>query len=121
MTNHMKNIRRCHDKRHELAAGMNLLAGFVVGLLLIHFAEAMIWACFYLLRETVPDFETALYFSLSSYTTIGYGDVILAKHVRLVGVVEGLVGTFMCGWSVALLVALLHMVVPHNNTVDKKV
>ena len=100
---------------------MNLLAGFVVGLLLIHFAEAMIWACFYLLRETVPDFETALYFSLSSYTTIGYGDVILAKHVRLVGVVEGLVGTFMCGWSVALLVALLHMVVPHNNTVDKKV
>lgn len=26
--------------------------------------------------EILPDFETALYFSLKSYTTVGYGDVL---------------------------------------------
>ena len=88
---------------HSLRGYMPVLGGIVVFLMLIHFTEAFIWAVFYVAWGGLPDFETALYFSLISYTIIGYGNVLLAQPMRLVGVSEELTGTFMCGWSVAVL------------------
>ncbi len=77
-------------------------------LFLLHFTEAAIWAALYSLHpEGLSDFATSLYFSISTYTTIGYGDVILSPALRLTGAIEGIVGTFMFGWSVAILVAVL--------------
>src|SRR5207245_1264162 len=46
-------------------------------LLLLHLAEAGIWALFYRLSGILPEFESAIYFSITSYTTVGYGDVVL--------------------------------------------
>jgi voltage-gated potassium channel Kch len=42
---------------------------------------------------------SALYFSAVTYTTTGYGDVVLPTEWRLVGAVEALTGILMCGWS----------------------
>ena len=92
----------------------SFISGMFIALLVIHFAEAAIWAGFYTFSGGLPDFETAFYFSLTSYTTIGYGDVLLPKHLRIIGSAEGMVGTFMCGWSVAIIAALLHAIVTHN-------
>ena len=99
---------------HRLRAQALALGKIVISLLLIHCAEAAIWALFYMLSGAFSTFEPSLYFSLTSYSTIGYGDLLLPQGSRLVGVVEGLVGTFMCGWSVALLVAVLQ----HIGRVD---
>ena len=88
---------------HSLRGYLPVLGGIVVFLMLIHFTEAFIRAVFYVAWGGLPDFETALYFSLISYTIIGYGNVLLAQPMRLVGVSEELTGTFMCGWSVAVL------------------
>ncbi len=78
-------------------------------LLLLHTLEAGVWAAFYALHPAgLPDFETALYFSLTSYTTIGYGDVLLSPALRLVGAMEGVVGTLMFGLSVGLMAAVVH-------------
>lgn len=77
-------------------------------LLLLHVLEAGIWGMFYYLHaKGLPDFATAIYFSLVSYTTIGYGDVLLSPSLRIVGAMEGVVGTFMFGLSVGLMVAIL--------------
>jgi hypothetical protein len=65
--------------------------------------ETGIWAVFYLRRELFVDFETSLYFSLVSYTTIGYGDVVLPQNWRLLGGIEGLSGVLLCGLSTAFL------------------
>src|SRR5262245_59177208 len=46
-------------------------------LLLLHLLEAEAWATFYLAAGVVPDLNTATYFSLTSYTTVGYGDIVL--------------------------------------------
>jgi len=43
--------------------------------------------------------QTALYFSAVTYTTTGYGDLVLPREWRLVGGVEALTGILMCGWS----------------------
>ena len=96
------------DHRHWHRSNVLLLIRIAALLLVLQGLEALLWALFFLWKGSLPDFEAALYFSLTSYSTIGYGDLVLPAGVRLVGVMEGLVGTFMSGWSVALLVALIH-------------
>jgi hypothetical protein len=76
-------------------------------LILIHVAEIMIWALFYLWGGCLPDAESAFYFSGATYTTVGYGDVVLAKPWRMLAPLEGLTGILMCGLSASLFFALV--------------
>ena len=52
------------------------IAGWVVA---IHWAEIAVWALLYRWQNCLPDFESSLYFSTVTYTTVGYGDLVLAK------------------------------------------
>jgi hypothetical protein len=70
-------------------------------------AEAVVWALFFRLVGGLPDLETAIYFSLTSYTTVGYGDVVLPAPWRLLGPIEATVGVLMLGWSTGILVAVI--------------
>lgn len=66
-----------------LNGGAILVAAF--GLFALHSAEIWIWAGLYQLLGAFTDFEHALYFSTSTYVTIGYGDIVLppgATHPR---------------------------------------
>lgn len=84
-----------------------LLARLVSALLLLHLAEAVVWALFFVLIGVLPDLEAAAYFSLTSYTTVGYGDLVLPEPWRLLGPLEAAVGILMLGWSTGVLVAVL--------------
>jgi hypothetical protein len=64
-----------------------------------------IWAAAFAIGDVFPDFETALYFSLTSYTTVGYGDVLPPDSWRLLGPIEAAVGILMLGWSTSIIVA----------------
>ncbi len=81
--------------------------GLVSFLLLLHLIEASVWAECYWLMGLFPDMETAGYYSLTSYTTVGYGDVHLSSNWRMLGPIESGVGVLMFGWSIALMVAIL--------------
>ncbi len=84
-----------------------VLARVVLALFLLHLLEASIWAAFYVLSGALPDFRTALYFSLTSYTTVGYGDVLLDDQWRLLGVFEACIGVLMLGWSTGIIFAIV--------------
>jgi voltage-gated potassium channel Kch len=58
-----------------------------------------VWAGFYVWKAAMPDLQSALYFSAVTYTTTGYGDLVLPQEWRLVGAIEALTGILMCGWS----------------------
>ncbi len=88
----------------------------VVMLLLLHCVETVFWAAFFVYKGGIPEFAEALYFSIVSYATIGYGDVVLPASLRLVGAIEGVVGTLMAGWSVALLVGILQTLLRANHS-----
>lgn len=55
----------------------------------------------------MPDLHSALYFSAVTYTTTGYGDLVLPTEWRLVGGGEALTGILMCGWSAAVFFAVV--------------
>ena len=84
-----------------------LLTRVAWSLILIHVAEVAVWALCYLWLECLPDAESALYFSGVSYTSIGYGDLVLLKPWRMLGPLEGLTGILMCGLSAGLFFALV--------------
>ena len=71
----------------------------------LHLTEAALWAGFYWSQSLFENFETSFYFSLTSYTTIGFGDVVLPKSWRLLGAVEGISGVLLCGVSTAFIFA----------------
>jgi len=77
------------------------------GIMLLHVTETSMWAAFYYTRALFNDFETSLYFSLTSYTTIGYGDVLLPQKWRLLGAIEGISGVLLCGISTAFIFAVI--------------
>jgi voltage-gated potassium channel len=84
-----------------------LIVRLVSGLLLLHLIEMSLWAVCYVVTRVLRDFETAAYFSLTSYTTVGYGDVVLPAPERLIGPIEAAVGVLMLGWSTGLVVVAI--------------
>ena len=95
------------DKPRHLVAELFLVARFISALLLLHLSEAVVWALFYLFQGLFPTLEAAAYFSLTSYATLGYGDVVLAPPWRLLGPLEASVGVLVFGWSTGVLIAVL--------------
>jgi hypothetical protein len=91
-------------RAHESAIGQGAAIVFVVlGLVGIHTVEIWLYALLYFIQGALPDFESALYFSTTSFTTIGYGDLVLDKQWRLVSAIEGANGLLLFGWSTAFL------------------
>jgi len=95
---------------------------FVIGLtcwlILIHLVEIALWGLFYLWRGCLPDAESAFYFSAVTYTTVGYGDLVLAKPWRLLAPLEALTGILMCGLSTGLFFAIVSRWI--GNWIHKK-
>jgi hypothetical protein len=89
---------------HGTAVGQGAAILLVVlGLVAIHTAEVWLYAVAYLVVGALQTFEEALYFSTASFTTLGYGDVVLDHHWRLFGAIEGANGLLLFGWSTAFL------------------
>ena len=74
-------------------------------LILIHVVEISVWALFYRWQQCLPGAEAAFYFSGVTYTTLGYGDIVLPREWRLLAPLEGLTGILMCGLSAGLFFA----------------
>lgn len=73
----------------------------------IHCVEIAVWALFYWWQKCLPDFESSLYFAIVTYTTLGYGDLVLSQEWRLLAGVEALTGILMCGWSTGFFFAVV--------------
>jgi hypothetical protein len=80
------------------------LAGWII---FLHLIEITTWALLYTRTDAMADLQSALYFSAVTYTTTGYGDVVLPEGWRLVGAIEALTGILMCGWSTGFFFAVL--------------
>ncbi|NML91167.1 MULTISPECIES: potassium channel family protein [unclassified Sphingobium] len=102
-------------RRHRHAS--SLILAFIIngaailfaafGLFVLHAIEIWLWAALYLVIDAFSDLEEALYFSTSTYVTIGYGDVVLPVGRRILGVIEGANGIILIGWSTAFFFSIV--------------
>ena len=89
------------------------IAGWVI---LLHVAEIGAWAIAYFAGRAMPDLPSALYFSAVTYTTTGYGDLVLPQVWRLVGAIEALTGILMCGWSTGFFFAVVNRILEARSS-----
>jgi len=66
-----------------------------------------IWSSGFVLSGALPDWNTAVYFSLVTYTTLGYGDVILGPGLRIFAAFSAVTGLLGFGISTAFLVGAI--------------
>ncbi len=99
-------------RRH---ARMIALVMLVYGLFAVHTVEVWLWAFTYWQTGAVPHFGDALYFSAVTFSTVGYGDVIVDHDWRLMASLEGVNGFLLIGWSTAFLVAASTRIGPFRS------
>ena len=83
-----------------------VLGGLVILMSLAAYLESVLWASFYVFVGALPTFPEAVYFSLVTFTTLGYGDVTLGEEWRMLAALEAANGIMMFGWTTALIVAV---------------
>jgi len=81
--------------------------GAVVPLFFGHFAQVGLWAGFLVLLGALQSYDDAFYFSLVTFATLGYGDIVLAPGYRIFGALGATCGSLMLGWSTALIFAAI--------------
>jgi len=69
--------------------------------------ESLLWAITYIQLGAIEVYEKALYFSIVTFTTLGYGDVTLTEHYRLLASLEAANGIIIFGWSTAITMAVV--------------
>ena len=94
------------EKKFDAVKNTFLFIKIFAIILSLHLAQICVWAGYYTIWEVLEDFETALYFSTVTYTTIGYGDIVLPVGWRLLGAIEGVTGVLTFGWSTGAIFAV---------------
>jgi uncharacterized protein YhhL (DUF1145 family) len=106
----MSALRRAGNILKSLAGPLRNGALLLVSLgfiLLAHSAQIWIWAAAFVASGTLPDWNTSVYYSLITYTTLGYGDVVLGPGLRIFGGFAAINGVLGFGISTAFLVAVM--------------
>lgn len=67
-----------------------------------------IWAIFFQILGCFPTLEESLYFSMVSFTTLGFGDVTLPQDWRILSVMIAANGLVLFGLNTAFLFEVLH-------------
>src|SRR6516162_11556912 len=116
----LRSLTKSHSNPPTRLWPMTFLLIRITSLMIVtSLVEIAGWGLFYLWQGGLPDAESSLYFSGVTYTSIGYGDVVLAEPWRMLGPVEGLTGILMCGLSAGLFFAVVSRVYRSRVETDR--
>lgn len=90
-------------------------------LLSLNFLEAIIWGVTYYILPGITELATleeSVYFSLVTYTTLGYGDITIKSSNRILAGFEAMNGILLLGWSTTLMYSVVQTVL--KSTFDQK-
>ncbi|MAS86640.1 MAG: K+ channel TrkA-N [Micavibrio sp.] len=110
LTNIFELIERISPLIFKLTKRFWLAILMVIAVWLVfvaHIVEIWIWAGFYLSLDEFNSFSDALYFSTSTFTTVGYGDIVLSEKWRLISSFQAANGFILFGWSTAFIFEIM--------------
>jgi voltage-gated potassium channel len=93
-----------------------LVVRITVLMIVLHTFEILLWAAFFR-WYCLPSWESAFYFSTTTFSTVGYGDLVLPHAWRILGPIEAITGVLMCGLSASFLFAIVNRLVEHDSTI----
>lgn len=85
-----------------------LLTGVMLIMIVGNMAQVTLWSTVFMMLGEFDDFETAFYFSVVNFTTLGYGDIAMSKPNRLLGALEAGNGILMLGLTTSVLFLVLY-------------
>jgi hypothetical protein len=74
---------------------------------ILHGVDALIWAAAYRLIDALPDYRSAVLYSVSAMTTFGHANLFLEKRWELMGALEALDGMLLFGLTTAVLIHII--------------
>ncbi len=83
-----------------------LVVAIVAIMLATHYLEVCSWAAFYYLADMLPNYKTAMTYSINAYTTLGSSNITLHGRWQGLDGFEAMTAMLMFGWSTAILAAL---------------
>lgn len=86
---------------------MGWLVLLILGISILHMLEILSWAYLYIWLEQFESMERALYFSTVTFTTLGYGDIILDERRQLLSSLEAGNGIILFGVSTAFVFTVM--------------
>ncbi|MEY2901223.1 MAG: hypothetical protein RLY89_329 [Bacteroidota bacterium] len=101
-------------KKLGFKSAFQVLSFTALLLMLVHFLEIVIWAAAYLAIPEIrqlANFEEAIYFSMVTYATVGYGDIVLEPQWRIMSGFEAMSGILLFGWSTAMLFSIVQKII----------
>jgi Ion channel len=109
MTVGLNNFKRIEERRPGAMARKPAITTviWILFLLIPILIDVTLWATFYYAVAALPSFEEALYFSTVTFTTVGYGDIILGREWRQLATFEAVNGWIIFGWVTALMMAVI--------------
>lgn len=91
-----------------------LLSAAIIVIVFSHSIQVWLWAVSLIAFGAFSDPGTAVYFALVTYTTLGYGNIVLAENIRLYGAFASVTGLLGFGLSTAFLVAVFSKLLPNH-------
>ncbi|WP_299303511.1 potassium channel family protein [uncultured Litoreibacter sp.] len=107
-------LGRFHKHHTRLHWGW-FIAGAFTAVVLGHTIQVWIWAICFVMLEAFATLDQALYFSLTTYTTLGYGDIIVGEGIRIFAAMGAVTGLLNFGLSTAFLVELVIRYLPDDE------
>jgi hypothetical protein len=101
---HMRALRA----RYNAARGMAHVVGILLFLLLVHLLQMLVWAVVYYNGGAFSSFYVALFFSMSTFSTLGFANFLPPPNWELFAALEGVAGSLLMGWSAGVLFAAAH-------------
>ena len=107
---YMLGVNKRDPRDYSHRRKIYLVGSVIILLLFISVAEMALWALAYIGLGAIEGVEAALYFSMVTFTTLGYGDMTLSEQWRLLASFEAATGIIMFGWTTGLVVATVQRV-----------
>lgn len=108
-----------HARLKNIRGTFLLLGRTVTVLMFLHLLEAVIWAVLYMNLSNqagLKSFSEAVYLSMITFTTLGYGDVTLNERWQILAGMQAMVGIVVFGFTTATLFAFIQRIWSHSQT-----
>jgi len=106
----VRHFNQRSQMRQPTAEFVVVMGAITLAVTILHAAEAGIWALAYKSLGVLPDYSTAMLYSLNAITSYGHTNINLNDYWHLLGALEALNGWLLFGLSTAFLFGMIQKV-----------